>query len=73
MWWWGWRMRRLTPVRSRPRTYAPPRSTRRSALHGLGVGWRPELALAIDRRRDVSFIEVMAESIDPRDVDDVAG
>ncbi|HWC38710.1 MAG TPA: DUF692 domain-containing protein, partial [Acidimicrobiales bacterium] len=55
-------------VHSRPRWYAPPGSTRPSALRGLGVGWRPELALAIDRRRDVSFIEVMAESIDPRRV-----
>jgi uncharacterized protein (UPF0276 family) len=28
---------------------------------GLGVGWRPELALAIDRRRDLGFVEVLAE------------
>jgi uncharacterized protein (UPF0276 family) len=33
---------------------------------GLGVGWRPELALAIDRRRDLGFIEVLAEDLDPR-------
>ena len=33
---------------------------------GLGIGWRPEIALAIDRRPDLGFIEVMAEDIDPR-------
>lgn len=30
---------------------------------GLGIGWRPELALSIDRRRDLGFIEVVAEDI----------
>jgi uncharacterized protein (UPF0276 family) len=40
-------------------------------LHlGLGIGWRPELALAIDRRaheqRDLGFIELLAENCDPR-------
>ncbi|HEY7374602.1 MAG TPA: DUF692 domain-containing protein [Polyangia bacterium] len=33
---------------------------------GLGVGWRPELALAIDRRPDVGFVEILAENVDPR-------
>jgi uncharacterized protein (UPF0276 family) len=33
---------------------------------GLGVGWRSELALAIDRRRDLGFIEVLAEDLDPQ-------
>jgi uncharacterized protein (UPF0276 family) len=28
---------------------------------GLGIGWRPEIALAIDRRADLGFIEVLAE------------
>jgi uncharacterized protein (UPF0276 family) len=28
---------------------------------GEGIGWRPELALAIDRRRSLAFIEVIAE------------
>jgi uncharacterized protein (UPF0276 family) len=32
---------------------------------GLGIGWRPELALAIDRREDLGFIEVLAEDLDP--------
>lgn len=32
---------------------------------GLGIGWRPELALAIERRRDLGFVEVIAESLDP--------
>jgi uncharacterized protein (UPF0276 family) len=33
---------------------------------GLGVGWRPELALTIDRRPDVGFVEILAENVDPR-------
>jgi len=36
---------------------------RRPAL-GLGIGWRPELALAIDRRADLGFVEVIAEDFD---------
>ncbi len=32
---------------------------------GLGIGWRPELALAIDRRRDLGFVEILAEDVDP--------
>ena len=31
---------------------------------GLGIGWRPEIALAIDRRPDLGFIEVTAEDLD---------
>jgi len=34
---------------------------------GLGIGWRPELAVAIDRRPDLGFVELMAEDFDPRD------
>jgi uncharacterized protein (UPF0276 family) len=30
---------------------------------GLGIGWRPELALAIERRTGLGFIEVTAENI----------
>lgn len=32
---------------------------------GLGIGWRPELALAIDRRHDLGFVEVLAENLEP--------
>jgi uncharacterized protein (UPF0276 family) len=32
---------------------------------GLGIGWRPELALPIDRRRGLGFVEVLAEDFDP--------
>jgi uncharacterized protein len=32
---------------------------------GLGVGWRPELALAIDRHPDLGFVELTAENHDP--------
>lgn len=32
---------------------------------GLGVGWRPELALAIDRETRLGFIELLAEDFDP--------
>lgn len=31
---------------------------------GLGIGWRAELSLLIDRRRDLGFIEVLAEDFD---------
>jgi uncharacterized protein (UPF0276 family) len=31
----------------------------------LGVGWRPELALAIDRERRLGFVELLAEDFDP--------
>ncbi len=33
---------------------------------GLGIGWRAEIALAIDRRRDLGFVEVIAEDVDPQ-------
>jgi uncharacterized protein len=33
---------------------------------GLGIGWRPEIALLIDRRRDLGFVEVVAEDFDAR-------
>lgn len=32
---------------------------------GLGIGWRPELAVAIDRRADLGFVELMAEDFEP--------
>jgi uncharacterized protein len=35
---------------------------------GLGIGWRPQIALAIERRRDVGFVEVVAENVDLRHV-----
>jgi len=31
----------------------------------LGIGWRPELALAIERRADLGFVELLAENVDP--------
>jgi uncharacterized protein len=34
---------------------------------GLGIGWRPELAVAIDRRGKLGFVELMAEDFDPRE------
>lgn len=33
---------------------------------GLGIGWRPPLALDIERRADLGFVEVVAENIEPR-------
>lgn len=39
---------------------------RETARLGLGVGWRPQIARAIDRRSDLGFVEVLAESLDPR-------
>ena len=32
---------------------------------GLGIGWRPELALLIDRHPGLGFVEVIAEDLDP--------
>jgi uncharacterized protein len=32
---------------------------------GLGIGWRPELALAIERRTSLGFVEIVAEDFDP--------
>jgi uncharacterized protein (UPF0276 family) len=44
----------------------------RQVLEGktaLGVGYRPELALAIDRRADLAFVEILAEDYrHPRDI-----
>ncbi len=37
-----------------------PMSTSSSPL-GLGIGWRPELAPAIERRADIGFVEILAE------------
>lgn len=31
-------------------------------LHGLGLGWRPELAWLIARRADLAFVEIIAET-----------
>lgn len=32
---------------------------------GLGIGWRPELARWTEGRRDLGFVEVIAEDLDP--------
>jgi uncharacterized protein len=52
MWrmWRVWRLWRLWWVRMMPPL-------------GLGIGWRPELALAIERREALGFVEVTAENI----------
>ncbi|HND54867.1 MAG TPA: DUF692 domain-containing protein [Pirellulaceae bacterium] len=34
-------------------------------VRGLGIGWRPELALDIERRSDLGFVEMLAEDFDP--------
>ena len=31
---------------------------------GFGIGWRPEIALAIERREDITFVEITAENFD---------
>ncbi|MFZ5471310.1 MAG: DUF692 domain-containing protein [Myxococcota bacterium] len=33
---------------------------------GLGIGWRPALGRTIDARQDLSFVELVAENLDPR-------
>src|SRR5262245_49414383 len=30
---------------------------------GAGIGWRPEIAASVERRRDLGFVEVIAENI----------
>src|SRR5687768_17251092 len=40
-------------------------SQRQLRLSGIGLGWRAELALAIDRDLDLGFVEVVAEDLDP--------
>jgi uncharacterized protein (UPF0276 family) len=30
---------------------------------GLGIGWRPPIALAVDRRTDLGFVEIVAENV----------
>jgi uncharacterized protein (UPF0276 family) len=39
--------------------------TNRHTYLGLGVGWRPELALAIERYTGLGFVEVVAEDLAP--------
>jgi uncharacterized protein (UPF0276 family) len=34
---------------------------------GLGIGWRAELAVAIDRRADLGFAELIAQDFDPHE------
>jgi uncharacterized protein len=34
-----------------------------SSTLGLGIGWRPEIALFVDRREDLGFVEVVAENV----------
>ena len=31
-------------------------------LRGLGIGWRPQIALAVDRIPDLAFVEITAEN-----------
>ena len=35
---------------------------------GSGIGWRPELALSIERRAGLGFVEVVAENISPESI-----
>ena len=37
-----------------------------AALKGLGLSWRPELALAIERDPRVAFVEVTAEDVEDK-------
>ncbi len=41
------------------------RSRRSLALGGLGIGWRAPIALMIERRSDLGFVEVIAEHVEP--------
>ncbi|MFE9139454.1 DUF692 domain-containing protein [Streptomyces sp. NPDC007355] len=37
---------------------------------GVGIGWRPEIDLTVERLPGVDFVEVIAENIDPRRLPD---
>lgn len=37
---------------------------------GVGIGWRPELAIWIEREPSITFVEVIAENVDPTRVVD---
>ena len=47
---WVWRVRRIITM------------TNRTFQLGLGIGWRPELALEIERTPDLGFVEITAEN-----------
>ncbi|WP_311922612.1 DUF692 domain-containing protein [Microbispora sp. H10836] len=40
-------------------------SAGRSAGLGVGIGWRPEIDLTVERLPGVGFVEVIAENVDP--------
>lgn len=42
----------------------------RNEATSLGIGWRPEIALAIERRRDLEFVEVLFENLEPGKIPD---
>ncbi|PWU10244.1 MAG: DUF692 domain-containing protein [Verrucomicrobia bacterium] len=35
-------------------------------LHGLGIGWRPEVAHLVENRPDLTFVEVVSENLDSK-------
>ncbi|MDB5295120.1 MAG: hypothetical protein JWO31_1103 [Phycisphaerales bacterium] len=54
-------------------TTSPPHAGTRGTPLGLGIGWRPELALAIHRRAAagrLGFVEIIAEDVRPTAVPD---
>jgi uncharacterized protein (UPF0276 family) len=53
-------MRRRGMRRVRRRMISPP------AQLGLGIGWRPQLALAIERCPSIDFVEIVAENFNCR-------
>lgn len=38
------------------------------SLAGVGIGWRPELAWFIEQAPNLGFVEIIAESVDPRHI-----
>lgn len=44
----------------------PQHRDRQASSTMLGMGWRPELALAIERRGDLGFVEIVAENFQAR-------
>jgi uncharacterized protein len=70
MWWrrlWRWRLWRMWLLKMFLPAHwkiamTKPTHTNIPQL-GLGIGWRPEIALAIQRRNDLGFVEITAENI----------